>query len=151
MTLVMTAADTLHLETVLLGPLEVRAETVIHFAAGLPGFVDRRRFVLVETQRDDLIWLQSVDDPTLTFLLSDPFATVPGFELELPASDLAALGAAAGGAASLLVLAVTQLERGVPVSANLQSPIVIDRDRRVGRQVVVPDSVWGMHHPVTII
>ena len=149
MTMVMTADETLHLETVLLGPLEVRADTVIHFAGGLPGFLQQRRFVLIETQCDALVWLQSVDDPTLTFLLSDPFATVPGFELELPASDLAALGAA-DGAAMLLVLAVTQLERGVPVAANLQSPIVIHRDRRVGRQVVMPDSTWGMHHPVTI-
>ncbi len=149
MSAVMTADATLHLDTVLLGPLEVRADTVIHFAGGLPGFPGQRRFVLVETQRDELVWLQSVDDATLTFLLADPFATVAGFEVELPASDLAALDATTG-AAALLVLAVTQLVGGVPVTANLQSPIVIDRVRRAGRQVVLPDSAWGMNHPISI-
>jgi flagellar assembly factor FliW len=50
----------------------------------------------------------------------------------------------------VLVLVITQLEAGVPVTANLQSPVVIDRTTRRGRQVVLPDSRWGMHHPITI-
>lgn len=143
------AGDLLTLDSVLLGPLELRADTVIRFAAGVPGFVSLRDFVLVETQRDDLVWLQSVDDAGLTFLLADPFAVVPGFEVEIPTADLAALGVT-GAPDALLVLVMTQLEGGMPVSANLQSPIVIDRASRRGRQVVLPDSTWGMHHPITI-
>jgi flagellar assembly factor FliW len=143
----MAVADFVQLSSVLLGPLEIRPETIFTFPAGLPGFVSLRNFALVETQRDDLVWLQSVDDPELTFLLADPFALVPGFEVDLPPADLAAFGAAEG---ALLVLAVAQLEGGVPVTANLQSPIVLDRDRRLGRQVVLPDSRYGMTHPITI-
>jgi flagellar assembly factor FliW len=143
------AGELLTLDSVLLGPLELRADTVIRFAAGIPGFVTLRDFVLVDTQRDELVWLQSVDDAGLTFLLADPFALVPGFEVEIPAPDLAALGASADTDA-LLVLVMTQLEGGMPVTANLQSPVVIDRATRRGRQVVLPDSSWGMHHPITI-
>jgi flagellar assembly factor FliW len=143
----MAVADFVQLSSVLLGPLEIRPETIFTFPAGLPGFVSLRNFALVETQRDDLVWLQSVDDPELTFLLADPFALVPGFEVDIPPADLAAFGAAEG---ALLVLAVAQLEGGVPVTANLQSPIVLDRDRRLGRQVVLPDSRYGMTHPITI-
>lgn len=143
----MAVADFVQLSSVLLGPLEIRAETIFTFPAGLPGFVSLRNFALVETQRDDLVWLQSVDDPELTFLLADPFALVPGFEVEIPQADLAALG---GGDGDLLVLAVAQLEGGMPVTANLQSPIVFARDRRLGRQVVLPDSRYGMTHPITL-
>lgn len=137
------------LDSLLLGPLELRTDTLITFPAGLPGFATLRRFALVETQRDDLVWLQSVDDASLTFLLCDPFALVPGFEVDVTQADLAAIGAGTSQA-SLLVLAVTQLHGGAPVSANLQSPIVIDRDRRMGRQVVLPDSRYGMQHPIAI-
>ena len=143
------AGNLLTLDSVLLGPLELRADTVIRFAAGIPGFVTLRDFVLVETQREELVWLQSVDDAGLTFLLADPFALVPGFEIEIPAPDLGALGLQ-GVAESLLVLVMTQLAGGTPVSANLQSPVVIDRATRRGRQVVLPDSTWGMQHPITI-
>ena len=143
------SAELVNLNSVLLGPLEIRSDTQITFYAGLPGFVTLRHFALVETQRDDLVWLQSVDDAGLTFLLADPFALVAGFEVDIPAPDLAALGGCVDQA-SLLVLTVVQLDGGRPASANLQSPIVIDRERRVGRQVVLPDSRYGMHHPITI-
>ncbi len=143
------SAELVNLNSVLLGPLEIRSDTQITFSAGLPGFVTLRHFALVETQRDDLVWLQSVDDAGLTFLLADPFAVVAGFEVDIPSPDLAALGGSVDQA-SLLVLTVVQLDGGRPVSANLQSPIVIDRERRVGRQVVLPDSRYGMHHPITI-
>ena len=149
MSVVMAAGEHLTVDSALLGPLEIRTDTVLKFPAGLPGFVALRDFALVETQRDELVWLQSVDDPALSFLLADPFTVVPGFEVELPAPDLAALGVA-NAADALLVLVVVQLEGGAPVSANLQSPIVIDRAGRHGRQVVLPDSAWGMHHPITI-
>lgn len=149
MSIAMPSAELVNLNSVLLGPLEIRADTVITFPAGLPGFASLRNFALVETQRDDLVWLQSVDDAELTFLLADPFAVVSGFEVELPAADLAAIGGPENGPA-LLVLTVVQLEGGQPSSANLQSPIVIDRERRVGRQVVLPDSRYGMHHPIVL-
>lgn len=149
MSVSMASAELVTLNSNLLGPLEIRAETVITFPAGLPGFVALRNFALVETQREDLVWLQSVDDADVTFLLADPFAAVTGFEVEIPTADLATLGSA-GSEESLLVLAVAQLEGGRPTTANLQSPIVIDRERRVGRQVVLPDSRYGMHHPISI-
>ncbi|MDZ7630632.1 MAG: flagellar assembly protein FliW [Gemmatimonadaceae bacterium] len=149
MSALMASDDLVHLSSVLLGPLEIRPDTVITFASGIPGFVTLRKFALVETQRHDLVWLQSVDDPELTFLLADPFALVPGFEVDLPTPDLAALGAS-GTEDALLVLVVVQLESGIPATANLQSPIVIDRDRRQGRQVVLPDSRYGMYHPISI-
>ncbi len=137
------------LDSLLLGRLEIRSSTVFTFPAGLPGFVTLRRFALVETQRDDLVWLQSLDDAALTFLLGDPFLLVPGFEVDLPASDLAALGACPSPNA-LLVLVVVLIEAGEPRAANLQSPIVLDRERRVGRQVVMPESKYGMQHPISI-
>ncbi len=149
MSTVLAPVDLVHLSSVLLGPLEIRPETIITFPAGIPGFVALRNFALVDTERDDLVWMQSVDDPDLTFLLADPFTIVPGFEVDIPSPDLAAIGAT-GAQGALLVLAVVQLEGGFPVAANLQSPIIIDRVRRQGRQVVLPDSAYGMHHPISI-
>ena len=149
MNVAMPSAELVPLNSALLGPLEIRAETVITFPAGLPGFVTLRHFALVETQRDELVWLQSVDDADVTFLLADPFAAVTGFEVDIPAADLASFGASTDEEA-LLVLVVVQLEGGRPAAANLQSPIVIDRGGRRGRQVVLPDSRYGMHHLIDL-
>jgi flagellar assembly factor FliW len=144
-----TVGDTVELHSVLLGPLDLGADTIVTFPAAIPGFPELRRFALVETQRDDLVWMQSVDDAGVTLLLTDPFRAVPGFEIELPAADMAAFGPLPVGDA-LLVLAVVQLNDGSASTANLQSPIVIDRVRCVGRQVVLPESRYGMHHAITL-
>lgn len=149
MSTILASDEFVQLSSSLLGPLEIRPDTIVTFPAGLPGFVSLRSFALVETQRDALVWLQSVDDAALTFLLADPFVLVPGFEVEIPSPDLAALGAS-GSRDALLVLVVVQLDGGQPVAANLQSPVIIDRTRRRGRQVVLPDSRYGMQHPVVI-
>jgi flagellar assembly factor FliW len=141
--------DALTVDSALLGALEIRPESVVTFAAGLPGFQSLRRFALVETQRADAVWLQSIDDTDVTLLLVDPFAVAPGFAVEVPTADLEALGAPTD-TDSLLVLAVAQFRNGVPAEANLQSPIVIRRDRCIGRQVVLPDSKFGMHTPITL-
>lgn len=150
MTLLVAPIASLHVSSVLLGPLTIDQDTIITFPAGIPGFHTLRQFALVETQRDDLVWLQSIDEPALSFLLADPFVIVPQFAVDIPPADLAALGATTSAARVLLVLAVVQLEAGVPVALNLQSPIVIDRERRLGRQVILPDSTYGMHHAITL-
>jgi flagellar assembly factor FliW len=141
--------ETVELNSLLLGPLDLRADTIVTFPAAIPGFPALRRFALVDTQRDDLVWMQSVDDAGVTLLLADPFRAVAGFEVELPAADLAAFDTLPDGDA-LLVLVVVQLNDGAPSTANLQSPIVIDRARCLGRQVVLPDSRFGMHHPIAL-
>ena len=149
MSAVTTAGGVVHFESTLLGTLDVYPETIVQFPAGLPGFAACTRFTLVATQRDDLVWLQSLDDAGITLLLADPFQTNPGFEVEIPVADLAALGLSAPHE-SLLVLVVAQLQQGVPKTGNFQSPIVIDQSRGIGRQVVLPDSSYGMHYPLTI-
>jgi flagellar assembly factor FliW len=148
MTAAVTANETVVVESNLLGALEIRCDTVIDFAGGVPGFPQLTRCVLVETQRESFVWLQSVDEPGITLLLADPFALVPGFSLDVPAADMAALGAPATPDA-LLVLTVVELSAGVPATANLQSPIVINRERGCGRQVVLPDSTYGMQFRLT--
>lgn len=143
------ALPPLVVESTLLGRLEVPATRVLTFTAGLPGFDGLRRFVLVATQGEGLHWLQSVEDASLSFLLADPFRFVEGYTIELPAADLAALGPVAD-AEPPLVLAVAVIERGMTGTLNLQGPIVINPATRRARQVIFPESPWGMAYPAVL-
>lgn len=141
--------ETIEIDSVLLGALEVQPQTFIHFPTGLPGFSSLREFTLVETQRDDFVWLQSVEEAGVTLLLADPFRTNPGFEVDIPTADLRAIGLTESHDA-LLVLVVVQLHDGAPYTANYQSPVVIDQVRRRGRQFVLPESKFGMSYPIAV-
>ncbi|MCU0626537.1 MAG: flagellar assembly protein FliW [Gemmatimonadaceae bacterium] len=142
------AASPVVIESPLLGRLEIPADLVITFAAGLPGFGALRRFALLATEEPALNWLQSVDDGAITFLVVDPFSFVADYAVELPPGEIAALGATPD--APPLVLAIATLGADETATLNLQGPLAIDPRTRRGRQVVLPDSPWGMAHPIRL-
>jgi flagellar assembly factor FliW len=125
----------------LFGPLTVRAEALLSFPKGMPGFAGERRFVLLPAASSGVYWLQSADEGTMAFLLVDPFPVFPGYAVELPdVSD---------SDAPPLVLAVVTLPRETDdrCTANLQAPVVLDLTRRTGRQVILAEAGYGPKHP----
>lgn len=149
MSIAAPALPPLVVDSTLLGRLEVPAERVLTFPVGLPGFEALRQFVLVATQREGLHWLQAVEDAALSFLLADPFRVVEGYTVDLPPAELAALGPT-DDATPPLVLAVAVIESGLSGSLNLQGPIVVNPATRLARQVILPDSPWGMAYPAVL-
>lgn len=120
------------------------------FPEGLFGFEAARRFILAPANREGLYWLQSLDQGSLAFLLCDPFLFVDGFEVELGARELH--GSFGSSRDQLAVLSIVTLprERGLPVTANLQGPVLFDFGTGEARQVALADSRWGVSHEVDL-
>ena len=123
----------------LFGPLSVPADAFITFPDGMPGFAGERRFVLLPAAPEGVFWLQSAEEGSVAFLLVDPFPVFPFYSVEL--ADEAT-------EAPPLVLSVVTLPRTAdePCTANLQAPVLLDMDRRVGRQVILAESGYGARH-----
>lgn len=133
----------------LLGPLTAEPSAVIHFPRGLLGFPECRSFVLLPSERDHVYWLQSVDYSALAFLLIDPFVFFPGYTVDLDTTDVGRRPAAPD---DINVLAIVTLPQrpGEPPTANLQGPIVVDTRVAEGRQIVVPDSRYGIREALSL-
>jgi flagellar assembly factor FliW len=134
----------------LLGPLDVSLDDVFTFPAGLLGFPECQRFVLVHTTRDGVFWLQSADHGALAFLLVDPFRHFPEYAVELSAADLAALSATDASDMAVLTIVTLPSSRALPATANLQGPLVINMRARCGRQAVLPNIPFGTQEPVNL-
>ena len=67
------SAGTLVFPTVRFGDVTVGADTLLHFPRGIVGFPDARRFVFLHAgeAQGPIYWLQSVDDPSLAFLVCE--------------------------------------------------------------------------------
>src|SRR3989442_4459509 len=66
------------------GRLEVNEERIISFPNGLLGFPDHKRFALIQTGEENyFFWLQSVDEPNLAFVVTDPAIFFKGYEVPL--------------------------------------------------------------------
>ena len=127
----------LRIASTLFGTLDVRPESVVHFTDGLFGFRDCLRFALVPTPRQAVFWLQSVEHPTLAFLLVDPFHVAPGFSVELSDADLAAIEARTPEDVAVLAIATLPKAAGETPTANLQGPLAINVRQARGRQLAV--------------
>ncbi len=129
------------------GPLEVRAEQVLHFAHGLLGFADCTEWVLLARDEAHSMWLQSIEHPELALLMIDPFVAFDGFVLDVPAAASAQLDA--GHADDVLVLALVTMARGdAAATANLRGPVLINWRAQRGVQVVVDGGPWAVREPI---
>lgn len=122
-----------------IGAVEVPEGKVITFPEGIYGFEEKRRFALL-AQDEDAPWcfVQALDEPDLSFVAMRPAAFFSDYEPEVPPGDRRALGLSPVQPALLLCL-VSLLPEG-RVAVNTRAPLVINPERRLGRQVILPDE-----------
>ena len=133
------------------GKIPVEDERVIVFPDGLLGFPSSRRFVLLETAENGFFyWLQSIDDPSLAFVVIDPVLLVPDYKsrLVLPEWDRDFFDPE--GPSSLHAMAIVTFPEGddARATANLQGPLLVRESDRLGRQVVLAESDAWLRMPV---
>lgn len=128
------------LETRQFGSIEIEPASIITFPAGLLGFEDLKRFVLLERPEiAPLEWLQSVDNPQIVFTVMDPAVVFENYHPELSDEDWDALGVTPDAPVTIRVL-VTVPKNPADMTANLLGPLVIAPEQHKGRQVVLVNS-----------
>ncbi len=132
------------------GEIDAPEDKIITMPAGLPGFPETRRYVIVEREETQPFnWLQCVDDPDLALVIINPYLFKPDYSVDLkPAlKEMSWEGEAED---SLILYVVVNVSEGVPrkVTANLIGPIVINTRKREGVQMIINDSPYSHQHPV---
>lgn len=119
----------------------------IVFPRGLLGFETFQNYVLLDAERQPFYWLQSMDVERIAFVLLDPFVFRPDYEVSIDDEELGEIGVTSPGKA-LIFSIVTIPGDGEPMTANLQGPLVINRETRQGKQVILPDPRWKTRHDI---
>lgn len=115
------------------GPLEVEADAVIEFPAGLIG-LGGARYALVATDPDaPFAWLHSVDDPDMALPVTNPWMHYHDFSVALSDADTERIGAADPTQVDVWVTVRAAAELA-DFSCNLRAPIVVWKGR--GHQVI---------------
>jgi len=121
----------------------------LHFAGGLPGFPDVRRFVLVRLgdEHSPFSVLRSLDDgpdiaPAVEFVVTHPSLFFPDYEPEID-DDIAARLELKSADDALLLVIVTVTDPVAASTANLLGPIVVNRHTRAAAQAVLGNSGYA--------
>lgn len=130
--------------------IEVAEDAILVFEHGIVGMAHLHRFALIEDQRiEPCHWLQSVDDPDLAFVVVDPEHVLPGYAVMLSEEDAADLGLTDAAEAETWVI-LTIHSDPAQSTANLLAPIVVNRPRRYGKQVILNDSGYSLRQPLSL-
>lgn len=128
------------------GEIEVAEDSVFFFPAGLYGFRDERRFLVLD-MGGPFQYLQSVEDGDVGFVLADPTKCFSDYQPEIGPTDLAEIELADLAEAVVMVIAVVP-EDFRDTTVNLQAPVVFNPHKRLGRQVVLGAPGYGFRRRI---
>ena len=137
----------IEVKTKTMGTVSVDMDKVIKFPVGLFGFENYHDFALIEAEYRPFIWMQSLNDRNLAFLLIDPFTVTDGYEIDVDDKTLLEIGV--DSPADVVVYSIVTVPAdGGPVTANLQGPVVINRRNNNAMQAILSDSKWSTKHNI---
>jgi len=129
------------------GQIEVDEKQKISFPQGLFGFEDFKDYVLLDAEHQPFLWLQSTDDQEIAFILINPFLFRPDYEVNISNEELNEIGITSPEKALIFVI-VTIPQDGNTMTANLQGPLVINKENMTGMQAVLSDARWKTKHDI---
>jgi len=129
------------------GLIEAEEKQKVSIPQGLFGFEDYTEYVLIDAEHQPFFWLQSVDDQEIAFVLINPFFFRPDYEVNVTNEELVEIGIGSPESAMIFVI-VTIPPDGSPMTANLQGPLVINKENMTGMQAVLSDPRWRTRHDI---
>jgi len=134
-------------QTKAFGQVDVDEHQKVVFPSGLFGFENYQEYVILDAEQQPFFWLQSVDSEAIAFVLINPFLFRPDYEMDIHNEDVVPIGIT-DPAKALIFSIVTIPGDGSPMTANLQGPLIINRENHQGIQAVLTDSRWKTKHDI---
>ena len=129
------------------GEIEIEDRQRVSFPRGLFGFEELRDFVLLDATQQPFYWLQSIERVEVAFVLIDPKFFRPDYTPDVDSSELEEIGIAS--ADDMLVFSIVTIPpAGGKMTANLQGPLILNRQTLAARQSISANPLWGVRHGI---
>ncbi|OCS87426.1 flagellar assembly protein FliW [Caryophanon tenue] len=137
------------IQTKFLGEITITQDDIFTFEAGIPGFSDAKQFVLLPIESDiTLATLQCVTNPAIGFIVAYPFAFKTDYAFDLADNDKEELQLEVEEDA-LVYSIITLKETFESSTMNLLAPIVLNKQTKRGKQLVLQQSErYPLRHPI---
>lgn len=130
------------------GEKEIDEKNVFDFPNGVFAFEDDKRFALLSPLGEDTypMWLQSLDNSELCFIVFDPELIDEGYTVTLNDSEKRLLKVKDGDKIRSLTIAKIP-ENFRETTVNMKSPIIINPAHRIALQVILPHD-YPFRYPI---
>ncbi len=129
------------------GEVEYVPENLLYFSDGLIGLPNLTKFIVMPNKKSGpLFWIQSVDDPTFAFVLTDPTNFFLDYQVIPDKSDRQVLQIEE--ADPCYVLSVVTVPPDQNISINLSAPILYSPKTNRAIQVILENSHYDSKTPL---
>ncbi|MEK5059515.1 hypothetical protein BK126_21205 [Paenibacillus sp. FSL H7-0326] len=117
---------------------------IISFSKGLPGFEELKQYVL-EEHNEVFSYLKSTEREEVSFVVVDPFPFFPEYEFQASEEALEEIEFVDGE--NLEIKCIVTLHSNVQkTTANLLAPLIINANKKQGKQIVLHDNGYTAKH-----
>ena len=131
------------------GEVEYDPENLLHFPAGMIGFPTLHDFVVMPNKKEGpLFWIQSVDDPEIAFVLTDPSNFFLNYQVTPDESEKNTLQINVDD--ECFVLSVVTVPKGQAITLNLVAPILFSPRTNRAIQVILENTEYQSKTPLPV-
>jgi flagellar assembly factor FliW len=135
-------------QTARFGQFKVPDEKLIKMQKPILGFERLSVYCLVEEEEfRPFLWLQSIEDPSVAFIVVNPLVFFPDYRIEVHSNELAELMISRPDRVETYVV-VTLPKDATRMSADLQGPVLINTENNRAKQLVLVNSDYRIKHSI---
>ncbi|WP_408955666.1 flagellar assembly protein FliW [Natroniella sp. ANB-PHB2] len=127
-------------KTELFGEIEISEDKIITFAKSILGFEEYTKFTIIDSLDDDLFyWLQSLEEPGLSFIMINPVEFVSDYKVSLTDKVQERLEITQETSEEdIIIYTLVVVENdGERIRTNLKAPLVINAASKKAGQIVL--------------
>ena len=129
------------------GEVEYDPDNLLHFPAGLIGLPNLRNFIVMPNKKQGpLFWIQSVDEPDIAFVLTDPTNFFRDYQLMPEDSERENLQLEEND--EHFILSVVTVPPDQKITLNLAAPILFAPKANRAMQVILENSNYSSKTPL---
>lgn len=134
----------MQIETKHLGQMTIDESKIIHFEAGIPGFLDEKEFIVLDIPGNDLLQiLQSLHTPSLAFFITNPHQFDETYHFSLTDNVVDTLQIKEEK--DIVIFNIMTIREPFNESTiNFKAPIVINHRTKLGKQIILNDQEYEM-------
>ena len=139
----------MEIETTRFGHVEIDENLIITLPEGILGFEDCKRYIILDhvDKESPFKWFQSIDDPSLAFVITDPLIFVPDYKAKIHKEELK--GIELSDATKALIVVIVNIKRDhSEITINLQGPLVINPEKKLAKQAIMRTDDYSVRHVI---
>lgn len=125
----------------------VSEKQILKIPEGLFGFESYKEYAIFDSEFPPFMWMQSTEEEALAFLIVDPFLICDDYEVDVDDKTLLKIGI--DSPRNVYVMAIITIPpNGTPITANLQGPLVINKNTGECMQVILNNNRWPTKYDI---